>query len=211
LANTIRCEMQWTGPNSTKANNIFYTLTSSYLSTSAELQALIGYWYQMIENLDWRPAGLMPASWSLTQLLVADNSGESENYSYQVTSVPGTVSGNSLPPNCAVAISWPILARYRGGHPRWYLPGVPESNLATPGGNYITSTAAGGYQAEYASFLGAWNQIVVGSTTMQLGTISYYTGHALRDPPLFRAFQDPQVSLRLDSQRRRLGKEPRID
>jgi hypothetical protein len=40
-----------------------------------------------------------------------------------------------------------------------------------------------------------------------LGTISYQTAHAPRPTPVFRAFGVPHVHERLDSQRRRSGKE----
>jgi hypothetical protein len=40
-----------------------------------------------------------------------------------------------------------------------------------------------------------------------LGTISYHTGHAVRPTPLFREYINVAVHERIDSQRRRSGRE----
>jgi hypothetical protein len=58
-----------------------------------------------------------------------------------------------------------------------------------------------------SSFRNNINASVVSTFTPTLGTISYQSGHAPRPTPLWRSFLPPRIHERMDSQRRRNGKE----
>jgi hypothetical protein len=113
----------------------------------------------------------------------------------------------ALPPQCAVAWSWRIARSYRGGKPRNYMPGVPTTATVTAYGSAIQLSYATSLRNNVVLFLNRFNAITVTGGTVALGNLSYRTGGALRPTPLFDPFVDVHVHERLDSQRRRSGKE----
>lgn len=117
----------------------------------------------------------------------------------------GTRAGGTLTNNSATVISWHINLRYRGGHPRTYLPPgcVPDlldTNLWTT--SYIAAVNSGA-----SSFRAAINAIAIGATTYKLAIVSYTSGGLPRPTPFVLLVQGNAVHGRIDSQRRRLGRE----
>jgi hypothetical protein len=210
LANSAKIELGWTGPEGAQATNILYCLGSSSLSAPETLTSIAGLFLGTPSPIDDLLPFIAP-SWSLSELRVIDNSGASENVIADDPNYPGQGTNPALPPNCAVCISWPIAAHYRGGHPRMYLPGVQSAAMEDPGGKDILATVRDGLenfgQDLITAFAGA---AIEGVTSLALGTISYYAGKVLRSLPLFRPYLGAEVGARLDSQRRRLGKEPAL-
>lgn len=118
---------------------------------------------------------------------------------------PGTNVGSSISANAACCWSWKIANRYRGGHPRTYIGGLNLNALTNPNtlvASYVTSQLAAANAVRTAV-----NGLVVGADNWVLGCVSYYTAGALRPTPLFRAFTSVSVDNRVDSQRRRLGRD----
>lgn len=117
----------------------------------------------------------------------------------------GDDSGGTVA-SVASCISWLISAYYRGGHPRTYLSALPQdaqedvktlkltyaNSLATAAGNLLTGI-----------------NVLAPSPfeTVTLGTVSFASGGEWREPPVFRPYEGAVVHTRIDSQRRRLGKE----
>jgi hypothetical protein len=100
-------------------------------------------------------------------------------------------------------INWSISAYYRGGHPRWYLPG-PTTNNVTNGSDIPSASQAG-----LATAANAFRTAINGYTTANIsgvvmGTLSFATGNAWRATPLFRTFTGASTSPKLGSQRRRI-------
>lgn len=137
-------------------------------------------------------------------------------YNHLTTPTPGTRTGTPLPTSAAMAISWHIDRRYRGGHGRIY---VPAANVAD-----VTNgrTFAGAFQTTAngaaTAFYGALDGLSMGGVAMNLIVLSYYEsvpdpnnpGHNMtvrRSSPLPQHVTSARVRTRLDSQRRRLGKE----
>lgn len=204
---TAKLEINWLGPNNVKATNIMYLESARDISSEPDLQdcadgvaaALIGAgsWQSQISN-----------DWSLVEVRVIDNSGATENVAVNNTVTAGAVGSVAVNPNTALVMSYPIAAHYRGGHPRTYVAGVPASSIATPGGNEWSTGTQSTWESIGITLLGAVASMVVGGVAdVLLGTISYYTGGAARAVPIFKTFLDVAVGSRLDSQRRRLGKE----
>jgi len=105
----------------------------------------------------------------------------------------------------AACISWRLRAHYRGGHPRTYLPGIPDSakvNVDEWSGSF-TAAAVSAANA----FKNDCNSAGSGTVTdTQLGTVSFVHAGAWRTPPIFRPFVgDAFMDSRIDTQRRRLG------
>lgn len=118
---------------------------------------------------------------------------------------PGTRTGGGLGAQVALVSSWIAPLRYRGGHPRNYWPGGTAADLATPA-TWINASLTQ-FENGFAAFLTAINAINAGTSPVQFGLLSYHTGHVLRPTPLFVAYTGVTVHPRLDTQRRRLGKE----
>lgn len=126
-------------------------------------------------------------------------------------STPGNGVGASLSAQIAVTISWQISRRYRGGHPRTYIPGILSSIIAD--NRSISQTAASQLQSHAETFRNYVNGLSMPSGgAIKLGQFSYYHGHdashkpILRPTPIWDQFIGSHVDQRLDSQRRRLGK-----
>lgn len=118
----------------------------------------------------------------------------------------GNVPLEVLPANVSAVISWRVRARYRGGHPRTYLPGIPASKLATPRRwlEPFPSSIAQGANAFHSQI----NATAAGSLNdVHLGTVSFRHDNAWRNPAVFRDYTPTaaQCDARVDSQRRRLG------
>lgn len=125
-----------------------------------------------------------------------------------VNSTAGTRAGTALPVNVAACISWKVQQRYRGGHPRTYLPPPAQADVL----------AANQFQAAYKasvvsaanSFNGDVNALTSGDLTdLHLGTVSFVLDRAWRSPPVFRDFTPGAAAFdaRIDTQRRRLGRD----
>jgi len=211
VPHTVKCVLKWTGPDSKIANNIFYILCGTGADTTIPT-FLTGIGDAVMTAIAASTLFNGVASvWSLSSCTVHDNTGLSSSVGISTHApIPGLSSAAPLPPQVAVCISWAIGASYRGGKPRWYIPGVPGTAVTTPGG----STMAGTYAANLetvAEFVRAnVNSSTVSGFSLSLGTISYQTGHAARPTPLFRPFTGSRVHERLDSQRRRNGKESAV-
>jgi len=131
----------------------------------------------------------------------------SEVIGSHVLAIPGGGGGTPLSNQASLVVSWPISAYYRGGHPRTYFDGMETDYLSNPT-TWLTiaqtdfETGAAAYQTAVNGYSGG---AITGAT---LGTLSFATHNAWRPTPLFRPYgTSPLVHERVDTQRRRLGKE----
>lgn len=123
------------------------------------------------------------------------------------TNVPGTATG-LYPPQCAVAITWKGAIPWRGGRPRTYLPGVPTSaSSGSSQSSALSSSYTSVLAAAAITFISQMNAMVISGGSLTFGLISYYSRGAFRSTPLFVPITTAVVHDRLDSQRRRSGKE----
>jgi len=132
--------------------------------------------------------------------------GETEVVGIAAFDNEGSDTNESQPGQVAICISWPISAYYRGGHPRSYMAGVCADRLASM--KSITSAAATAYADAGAAFRVAVNEMAdTPFTAVTLGCYSFASHNEWRSVPIFRPFIGATVHTRLDTQRRRLGKE----
>jgi hypothetical protein len=193
-----------------QGNNILHIQYSSPLSFTAT--ELVG-----IANgaMTWWNAHIMTfvsVSWRLTQVLATAVDGSGVQGVSTHAAYPGVATGSAIANNCASCISWIGAPSYRGGKPRTYLPGVPGTQV-TGGTSQLNSSFCTSLKAAAIAALGdmAWTNIM--SVPAVLGAVSYIsktinpTPPHHRTTPLFWPYLSANVHSRVDSQRRRSGKE----
>jgi hypothetical protein len=155
-----------------------------------------------LEHLDWQLASVVATAADGTGVQGVSNNGP----------FAGLSSGNALPPQVAACISWQGAPSYRGGKPRTYVVGIPTSaNIL--GTSALTSAFATSLRTAAIAALGDMAGFTIGGAVPTLGAVSYVkkalnpTPPHYRTTPLFWQYLTAKVHERLDSQRRRSGKE----
>lgn len=150
-------------------------------------------------------AALCSTNVLLTQIVVQDLTSQTAAGTEQTVAGQGTRAGGQFPLQVALVSSWNANIRYRGGHPRTYWPaGVPTDTSDARTWNTAAITA---FQAAFEAFRVGVNGIPAGTAAAQMILLSYFTAHALRPVPLPVTIGGVTVHPRIDTQRRRLGKE----
>jgi hypothetical protein len=122
------------------------------------------------------------------------------------TSLGGSVSGNPMPAQVSIGITWAIAVSYRGGHPRTYLCGVPYA--AMDGLTTIQNTVASAIASDAATLHTALEAFSgTNWSATEHGVMSFVRSGDWRDPPVFYRITGARVDARLDTQRRRLGRD----
>lgn len=121
----------------------------------------------------------------------------------------GARTGTSLTAQVACVVSWDINVRYRGGHPRTYHPAgviADAPSAVTWNGSFVTEMLAAA-----TAFRTAMNALTTIGATYTMVTVSYFNpGNqpgVIRPVPAVYTVQGARVRSRIDTQRRRLGKE----
>lgn len=118
----------------------------------------------------------------------------------------GIVTGTYLPASTCCCVSWHVQQRYKGGHPRSYLPVGYQEQLFSS--NRWLTTFQDEIRVAADQFHLDLNSISLGSIAdTHLGTVSFVLRNAWRNPPVFRDFTPASATVdqRVDTQRRRLG------
>lgn len=126
----------------------------------------------------------------------------------RVITAPGTSGGSAgslLPLNVAAVASWAISRRYRGGHPRSYLGGMVDAQVSSP--IALNPTFLTNWETALNTFLTNTSSHIIGGSTHEPVNVSYFSGGAMRVSPVQDSIIGVTVHPRIDSQRRRLGKE----
>lgn len=211
IINTVKAVLNWASTAGGIARNILHFLIPSGAPSSdpAVLQAVADAVMTNINSGAPIPA-YISSSWSLQNVMCHDLGGTSASASSTLPAIPGAVAAAPFPPGVAVAVSWQIAPAYRGGKPRTYLPGIPVNAVLTTASSQLSTTYANGLASFAHNFLTTMNSTTVpgsGSSHITMGAVSYYHGHAVRPTPIFNPFIGTHVHERIDSQRRRNGKE----
>jgi len=118
---------------------------------------------------------------------------------------PGTGTTIPMAVQVALTLSWSISDRYRGGHPRTYLPGIDGTFVTN--GRLLTTAGHTAYLNAAAGFLTNMNAMTAGGSSWRMCCVRYFSQHQLLANPLVRTITGQSVHGRIDTQRRRLGKE----
>jgi hypothetical protein len=115
----------------------------------------------------------------------------------------GLASGTTAPANLAVVISWQIGRRYRGGHPRTYLPGpITEYTLDHV---HWSQPTVDSFTTNAGSYLGRINGIVVATFgPFRLVCVHYKHAHAALIPPAVDNVLSGRCNPLIGTMRRRL-------
>lgn len=111
---------------------------------------------------------------------------------------PGAVPQKSLPTNAAMCVSWHQAQRYKGGHPRTYLGGIPENN--SEDGRHFSVPSLNAFRGAFAT-LGFINP-----TGAEMVLVRRTVNKVLLAQPQVHRITGNHINARIDSQRRRLGK-----
>lgn len=122
-----------------------------------------------------------------------------------VTPATATRAGTAMPNNVAACITWHINVRYRGGHPRTYLPAGVIADVL--GGNRWTDAFVNDANTAADGFLTDVNAITTGGITYKLVCLSYTRDKVALAVPVPYTIQSGLVDHRPDTQRRRLGRD----
>lgn len=129
-------------------------------------------------------------------------------------STPGGQPGGVMPANVAMCVGWPIPRHYRGGHPRTYFGGVPLGDASNA--NSWIGSAITAWTSAAAAWRTAVNALVLSdSATIGLVCVHRYKKSLVTPTnpkgaiptPFVDFLGAPSVDTRIDSQRRRLGRD----
>lgn len=125
----------------------------------------------------------------------------------KVVSHFGVRTGDFQPANVAMVCSFEINRRYRGGHPRKYLPWGTSGTMATGSTIDWDSGFVFDCEAKMTAMIAGITGITEGSTTWnQVVNVSYRNAGAVRVTPVVDVVTSTVIRTRICSQRRRLGK-----
>lgn len=183
-------------------NNIFHLQYTGAAPSVADLQT-IGT--SIVSSWTTNIAQLCIASVVLTGVDLADLTNPAASAASITANVPGTRTGSIITTGSAVVSSWQINIRYRGGHPRTYWPAGVAADITS--GRLLSAGAQTAFNAAFANWRASLNALTSGSTTYKMVIVSYQRNLAPRPTPLIFTVNGVTTHGRLDTQRRRLGKE----
>jgi hypothetical protein len=188
--------------NGAPFNNIFHLQYDAAAPSVANLNTLcadvLTAWQTNFKSLC--PSTVVLASADAQDLT---NAGAASGSATDTTA--GTRSGTAMPNSVAACITWRINNRYRGGHPRTYLPAGVIADVS--GGNRWTDAFVTAMNTAAAAFLTALNAISLGGSSYKAVCLSYTRDKVARIPPVPYTIQSGLADHRPDTQRRRLGRD----
>jgi hypothetical protein len=146
----------------------------------------------------------LSVSWSGDDVVAQDLSSPTAPGVILSLSGNGSTSG-VLPASVACCLTWKIARHYRGGHPRTYLGPLGSAALETATSFeavFLTAT-----QTAASSFLTAVNALTIEGNAQALVCLHRTLGGAQLATPTHSPILAVQVDSRLDTQRRRLGRD----
>jgi hypothetical protein len=119
----------------------------------------------------------------------------------------GVRTGDFLPSSAALVATCEITRRYRGGHPRKYLPWGTAGTLASGSSRDWDSGFVTACASSFATMLSGMIGITEGGTTWATNVnVSYRSGGVVRSSAVVDPIVGIRIAPRICSQRRRLGK-----
>lgn len=132
-------------------NVLWWKSASTTTPTAANLTAIAnvfdGFWANVFANcanVNYTYLGSIWTDWS-------SNTGQQITTVGTFSPVTGDLTGGALPNQVAVLISYSTAQRYKGGHPRSYIPWVDKNAQSTSDPSQIRSTVKSAMDSELAS------------------------------------------------------------
>jgi len=183
-------------------NNIFHL---QYTGTAPSVANLNAVCTSVLTAWQTNFKALCPASVVLSGADAQDLTNAGAATGAATDSTAGTRSGTAFPNSVAACITWKINNRYRGGHPRTYLPAGVIADLQS--GNRWTDAFVTAANSSATAFRTALNAISVGGSTYKMVCLSYVRNGVALVPPVPYLIESGLVDHRPDSQRRRMGRD----
>lgn len=134
---------------------------------------------------------------------VTDLSSDTGAVGEHTDGATGTDASGENPAQASMLINFSISRRYRGGHPRMYLPGLGKNSLATV--STWSSDAVSVASTAISAFLSGMTDLTFGANaTTQMVCVSYTDAGAPRVDPLVEPIAGGVVSGLMATQRRRI-------
>jgi len=185
--------------------NIYY---DHYTGGPPSAGDLASFLLHLAGNMVTAYAAEMSADNEITLLTAEDLTSSTGASASRVVSVFGVRAGDFMPASVAMVASMEIGRRYRGGHPRKYLPWGTAGTMASGSTIDWDSSFLADCQIKFGTVNseqlagGPW-----GSTTFDENVnVSYVTAGARRVTPQVDIITEGVCRSRICSQRRRLGK-----
>lgn len=176
------------GANTRVRDRIFFSYTGAG-PTVADLLTLIN-----TISASWN-TNIVPQTntgVTLTQIAVTDLSSASGAQNQLTVSRVGTLAGTALPAAVAMIVKFKIARRYRGGHPRFYLPGRVTADLASSTA-WVSANAAA-LATAFSAFITACEATPPTNIgTMVHVNVGYFGGFTNRTFPSGRTRPVPNV------------------
>lgn len=183
-------------------HNVCYLEIAGSGITSTDLDTLAGsIWTALVANL--APLVNSQVTFASVTLTYVPSVGV-ELVGIHTGAQAGTRAGTAIDSAAiCLLVSWRIPAYYRGGHPRWYLPGLNSDDVA--GGSTVGTTLRSLVATNAATFRAAVNGMTTSNiTAVTIGTLSFIRANAWRVPPVFYPFGSVSSPQHVGNQRRRI-------
>jgi len=140
--------------------------------------------------------------WEMTDLTSATSARGAITFS-----AFGARTGDFTPASSALVLSCEISRRYRGGHPRKYLPFGTAGTYASGSTTQWDSSFLADVQTKMEAFVAGLVGVTEGGTTWDdVVNVSYRTGGAVRATAVVDPITSVLARSRICTQRRRLGR-----
>ena len=198
----LKAILKFTATSAPGAQSHLYMHTTTSMVTNAQMTALA-----TLIRTNWSTylKASMSVQWSLSQVIVEDLGPTPDISGIDTTVVTGTIAGTPLPAETAFLINIAIGRRYKGGHPRLYLPMGAGASIVDL--THWQTTFVAGMQTAWLNLTTAILAGGAGTPTIdKFVTVSYYTGKTLRPTPQVDNVLTFAVNPVPGSQRRRMGR-----
>lgn len=183
-------------------NNVFHLQYAGTGPSVADLQAVGAAINTSFVN-QWIP--LMSTSATYGGVDLADLTSPTTSQASVTANATGTRTGTGLPASACVVTSWSANVRYRGGHPRTYWCVGITTDLSNP--RTVAPTFVTAVNNASTAFRTMMNSQTWSGATNKMVVLSYVRDGVRLANPVPYTITGNSVHGRLDTQRRRLGKE----
>lgn len=178
-----------------------------YSGSAPSASDILNYLTGIVSPVDTAYAAEMSADCQGTLFEMWDLTTDTGAFNSKVVTIDGVRAGDFNPSNVCMVASQEIARRYRGGHPRKYLPWGTSGTMASGSTRDWDAGFVADCQSKFDTMCAAIVGITEGATTWdQLVNVSYVTAGARRSTAQVDPITAQIVRTRICSQRRRLGK-----
>lgn len=197
----LRCVMRGVADGVQVANvvHVFRGFLSPWTALDAQAQV-----NSMATTFGNRFLGLISNRYTFTGVEGTDLTNITGVVATAAASGPGTMSSTSTVNSTAQCISWKTAAHFRGGHCRSYLFG-PGTSAITSGTTWVGTHVTSLKTAAIAWITDVNTGAALSGVSMSM--VRRISNKAVLKPPLIFPIITADVDSRIDTQRRRLGKD----